>query len=73
MTIFQSKEYHIFLRRTLGCNDFRMRIDFHRTRGGLDVSHIDSIGKIGSHLFYFMEMNGQMKWVARQYFIVVKK
>ena len=55
MTIFQSKEYHIFLRRTLGCNDFRIRMDFHRTRGGLDVSpHVDSIGKIGSHLFYFM-------------------
>ena len=35
-----------------------MRIDFHRTRGGLDVSHhIDSIGKIGSHLFYFIQLD----------------
>ena len=55
MTIYNSGEYKSFIRRALDCKDFKFRFDFHRTRGGLDVSpHIDSLGKIGSHLFYFM-------------------
>ena len=55
MAIVNSGEYKAFIRRALDCEDFKIRFDFHRTRGGLDVSpHIDSIGKIGSHLFYFM-------------------
>ena len=55
MSIVNSGEYKAFIRRALECKDFKIRFDFHRTRGGLDVSpHIDSIGKIGSHLFYFM-------------------
>ena len=48
-------KYKSFIKKALGCTDFKIRFDFHRTRGGLDVSpHIDSKGKIGSHLFYFM-------------------
>ena len=55
MTIYNSGQYKSFIRRALDCKDFKFRFDFHRTRGGLDVSpHIDSLGKIGSHLFYFM-------------------
>jgi len=55
MTIIQSSEYKSFIKKALDCTDFKIRFDFHRTRGGLDVSpHIDSKGKIGSHLFYFM-------------------
>lgn len=55
MTIIQSSEYKSFIKKELDCTDFKIRFDFHRTRGGLDVSpHIDSKGKIGSHLFYFM-------------------
>ena len=53
--IVTNAEYRYFIRETLRVNDFKIRLDFHRTRKVLDVSpHIDSKGKIGSHLFYFM-------------------
>tara|TARA_B100000214_G_scaffold74793_1_gene50294 strand:+ start:1021 stop:1692 length:672 start_codon:yes stop_codon:yes gene_type:complete len=55
MTIANSMDYKIFIKKALGVKDFKLRFDFHRTRGGLDVSpHVDSEGKLGSHLFYFM-------------------
>jgi len=55
LSTFYDKEYKEWICKTLNVNDFKIRFDFHRTRAGLDVSpHIDSIGKIGSHLFYFM-------------------
>ena len=53
--ILKNKDYHKFICKALNVKTFKIRFDFHRTEGGLDVSpHIDSIGKIGSHLFYFM-------------------
>lgn len=51
----KGKEYKEWICDLLEINDFKLRFDFHRTADGLDVSpHIDSIGKYGSHLFYFM-------------------
>ena len=53
--ILKNKDYHKFICKALNVKTFKIRFDFHKTEGGLDVSpHIDSIGKIGSHLFYFM-------------------
>ena len=55
MTLSNSLDYRRFIKTALDVKDFKIRFDFHRTRGGLDVSpHVDSVGKIGSHLFYFM-------------------
>ena len=55
MTLSNSLDYKRFIKTALDVKNFKIRFDFHRTRGGLDVSpHVDSVGKIGSHLFYFM-------------------
>ena len=55
MTIKKDWKYKTFIRKVFGVDNFKIRFDFHRTRGGLDVSpHVDSISKLGSHLFYFM-------------------
>ena len=56
--ILTNKDYKKFICKALEVKDFKIRFDFHRTEGGLDVSpHVDSLGKIGSHLFYFMPKN----------------
>lgn len=48
-------EYQRWIKETLQIKEYNIRFDFHRTQSGLDVSpHVDSIGKYGSHLFYFM-------------------
>ena len=48
-------QYKEWICETLKIKDFVIRYDWHRTADGLDVSpHIDSAGKYGSHLFYFM-------------------
>ena len=55
--IFSSKEYSDWLKETLEIpgNNFKYRFDWHVTQGGQDVSpHVDSAGKLGSHLIYFM-------------------
>ena len=55
--IFSSKEYSDWIKETLEIpdNNFKYRFDWHLTKGGQDVSpHVDSAGKYGSHLIYFM-------------------
>jgi hypothetical protein len=55
--IFSSKEYSDWIKETLEIPDsnFKYRFDWHLTKGGQDVSpHVDSAGKYGSHLIYFM-------------------
>ena len=55
--IFSSKEYSDWLKETLEIpgNNFKYRFDWHVTQDGQDVSpHVDSAGKLGSHLIYFM-------------------
>ena len=53
--IMTDKEYDAFLKHTLQINDYKLRLDWHLTQSGLDVSpHTDSNTKYGSHLFYFM-------------------
>src|SRR6056300_21624 len=55
--IFSSKEYSHWIKETLEIpdNNFKYRFDWHLTKGGQDVSpHVDSAGKYGSHLIYFM-------------------
>jgi len=55
--IFSNKEYSDWLKETLEIpgNNFKYRFDWHVTQGGQDVSpHVDSAGKLGSHLIYFM-------------------
>lgn len=53
--ILRGKQYSDWIKDTLKIKKFSMRLDFHRTQYGLDVSpHVDSAGKHGSHLFYFM-------------------
>jgi len=54
-TIAHGKEYREWVSKTLSIKDFDIRLDWHRARSGLDASpHVDSAGKLGSHLFYFM-------------------
>ena len=55
--LFSNKEYSDWLKETLEIpgNNFKYRFDWHVTQGGQDVSpHVDSAGKLGSHLIYFM-------------------
>jgi hypothetical protein len=55
--LLYSKEYSEWIKETLQIpgNNFKYRLDFHITKGGRDVSpHVDTPGKIGSHLMYFM-------------------
>jgi len=48
-------EYQSWIRQTLKVKDISIRLDFHRTHSGSDVSpHLDTASKHGSHLFYFM-------------------
>ena len=69
LSIFHGKEYKEWICKTLNVNDFKIRFDFHRTKSGLDVSpHIDSKGKIGSHLFYFMPKEWQDDWGGKTIF-----
>ena len=70
----RGKEYKEWICKTLNIEDFKIRFDFHRTRAGLDVSpHIDSIGKIGSHLLYFMPKEWQEDWGGETIFYKGKK
>jgi len=51
-----SKEYADWIKDTLEIpgHNFEYRLDWHITTGGRDVSpHVDTPGKIGSHLIYF--------------------
>ena len=53
--LINCKEYIEWLKDILEINNFNFRFDWHLTQGGNDVSpHIDSEGKYGSHLIYFM-------------------
>ena len=64
-----SKDYKQWICKTFKIKDFKIRFDFHRTRAGLDVSpHVDSIGKIGSHLLYFMPKEWQDEWGGKTIF-----
>lgn len=53
--ILTDKSYTDFLKETLQIDKFKIRLDWHLTKWGQDVSpHVDSAGKYGSHLMYFM-------------------
>jgi hypothetical protein len=64
--VMHSKEYREFIGDCFQIKNFNMRFDWHLTGSGKDVSpHVDSLGKEGSHLMYFMpdgwtdDMGGQ--------------
>ena len=55
--ILKGSEYRYWISDLLDIlpNDFNLRLDWHRTLNGHDVSpHVDSVTKLGSHLIYFM-------------------
>jgi hypothetical protein len=64
--IMTGNDYRQFIKDCFKIKDFHIRCDWHLTCNGRDVSpHVDSPGKEGSHLMYFMpegwtdEMGGQ--------------
>jgi len=62
-------DYQRWIKETLQIEDFKIRFDFHRTQSGLDVSpHVDSLGKYGSHLFYFMPEGWQESFGGKTIF-----
>lgn len=62
--IYSNKEYQKFIKNCFGCAKLRIRIDWHSTPNGMDVSpHKDSVGKLGTHLFYFnTKENWKEEW-----------
>jgi hypothetical protein len=73
-SIVRGKEYREWVGNTLKIKDFDIRLDWHRTRSGLDASpHVDSIGKLGSHLFYFMPNGWKDEFGGRTVFYKNKK
>ena len=55
--LLYSKEYSDWIKETLQIpgNNFKYRLDWHIGKNGRDVSpHVDTPGKLGSHLIYFM-------------------
>ena len=53
--MLEGSEYKKYVCKLLGVKNCDLRLDFHRTCQGRDASpHLDSLEKIGSHLFYFL-------------------
>ena len=53
--MLEGDEYKKFICDTLKIKNCSLRLDFHRTCQGRDASpHLDSLGKYGSQLFYFL-------------------
>ncbi len=72
--ILYDREYRDWIRDTLLIQDFHIRLDFHRTAKGLDVSpHVDSAGKYGSHLFYFTPKHWKEEYGGNTVFYKGKK
>lgn len=68
------KQYREWVGNTLQIKDFDIRLDWHRTKSGLDASpHIDSVGKLGSHLFYFMPKGWKEEFGGKTVFYKDKK
>lgn len=72
--LIHGKEYREWVGNTLKIKDFDIRLDWHRTRSGLDASpHVDSLGKYGSHLFYFMPDGWKNEFGGKTVFYKGKK
>tara|TARA_R110002020_G_scaffold155663_2_gene336840 strand:+ start:4492 stop:5166 length:675 start_codon:yes stop_codon:yes gene_type:complete len=72
--ILYDREYRDWVREALSIKDFHIRLDFHRTAKGLDVSpHVDSNGKYGSHLFYFTPKGWKEEYGGNTIFYKGKK
>ena len=67
--LMHGKEYKEWICETFKISSYNTRLDWHRTSNGLDVSpHIDSEGKEGSHLFYFMPRGWKEEYGGRTTF-----